>query len=40
MTDPLYPLEIAMLGADETRGIPVAAEPCFVTDMFEIRKYS
>jgi hypothetical protein len=38
MTDPLYPLESAVTGTAETRGIPLAAASCFVTDMCAIRK--
>ena len=33
LSDPLYPLESAMVGCDETRGIPVTGAKGFASDM-------
>jgi hypothetical protein len=38
MTDPLYPLESAMVRGDETRGIPVASAQGFAADMCRDKK--
>jgi len=38
LSDPLYPLESAMVGCDETRGIPVARAQGFASDMCRDKK--